>query len=270
MGSISDFLELELLDHVFNAAYAELSNVYLCLCTADPTDAGTGSSMNECAASNGYARTEITFGVAASRVVDQDAIVTFPQATGGGWGTVSHWAICDGDVEGAGNMLAHGAFTASKTINEGNTPSVASGEIDVTFSANEISTYLANKLLDLVFNGTVYGKPDTFIAFTTAVIVDGDTDLSGKEVANAGAYAREQVLPAGWNVASLGLVDNNGEIAFTPATASWGTITSVAICDSGTWNAGNVLFYDNDMADQAVGDGDTAKFPDTDLEITME
>lgn len=268
MGSISNFLELELLDHIFNAAYPELANVYLCLCTADPTDAGTGASMNECANANGYARTEITFGVAAARVVTQDADVEFPQATAGGWGTVTDWAICDGDTEGADNMLAYGAFTASKTINDGNTPSVASGEINVTFSANEISDFLANKLLDLVFNGTAYAKPDTYIALVkTTPVTDGMTGSTITEPAGAG-YARKQVLPAGWTVAAANLVDNNAEIAFAVATGDWGTILGVAVCSALT--AGDLLFYDNDMGDQAVGDGDTAKFPTGDLDITMD
>ena len=44
--SASDYLELEILDHIFGVAYAQ-PTVYLALCTADPTDAGTGASMNE-------------------------------------------------------------------------------------------------------------------------------------------------------------------------------------------------------------------------------
>lgn len=38
MGSLSDFAENELLDHLFNAAYSPASAIYLGLCTADPTD----------------------------------------------------------------------------------------------------------------------------------------------------------------------------------------------------------------------------------------
>lgn len=46
MGSLSNYLELELLDHVLNnAAYSPAATLYLALCTADPTDAGTGASM---------------------------------------------------------------------------------------------------------------------------------------------------------------------------------------------------------------------------------
>jgi hypothetical protein len=82
MGSLSNFAELELLDHVFNAAYSPPAAVYLALCTADPTDAGTGASMNEVANTGSYARTAITFGAASARRITQNALVTFPQATG--------------------------------------------------------------------------------------------------------------------------------------------------------------------------------------------
>ena len=274
MGSISDFLELELLDHIFNVAYSPPANVYLALCTADPTDAGTGATMNECAAANGYARTEITFDAEATRSVQQAANVEFPQASGGGWGTVTHWAVMDGDTEGADNMLAHGAFADSKLINEGNTPSVAASEIDVTFSANEISNYLVNKLLDLVFNNQAYSKPATYVALCDAVIDDTKTGATISEP-SGGSYAREQVNINGgssptWAIAAAGLVDNTHEIALTTATASWGTIVSVAICDASGTGAGNLLFYDNTMTDQDVGNGDTAKFPIGDLDITMD
>lgn len=274
MGSITDFLEDELLDHVFNVAFVPTVPTYLCLCTADPTDAATGASMSEVANTNGYVRTAIVWHAAASRVLDQDGAVDFPQASGGAWGTVTDWAICDSNTYGNGNVLAYGAFTESKTINDGNTPSIADSEIDVTFSVGEISDYLANKLLDLAFKNTAYSKPVTYIALCTAVLVDSDTTLAGDEVANAGAYARKQVNINGgaapdWNISSSGAVDSSDSIDFVTATASWGTVVAVAICDSGTWNAGEMLFYDNDMADQAVGNGDTAKFPATTLDITM-
>lgn len=68
MGSLSNYLENELLDHVLNnAAYSPAATLYLALCTADPTDAGTGASMNEVANSGNYSRKAITVGAAAQR-----------------------------------------------------------------------------------------------------------------------------------------------------------------------------------------------------------
>lgn len=273
MGSLSDKAENELLDHIFNAAYTPPTTVYLALCTADPTDAGTGASMSECANTNNYARAAITFAAAASRSVAQSGTVTFNQASGS-WGTASHWAVVSTNTYGAGDMLAHGSLAASKAIVNGNTPSVAGGEVTVTISAGEVSDYLANIMLDFMFRNQAFSAPDTYVGFTTATVSDGNTGSTITEV-SGGSYARVQVNVNGgssptWDLATGTTpteVDNTHEIAFTTATASWGTITSVVICDALT--LGNLLFYDNDMADQAVGDGDTAKIAAGALDIQL-
>jgi len=274
MGSLSDFSETELLDHLFNVAYSPVATVYLALCTADPTDAATGASCNEVPNSGTYGRTAIAFGTAASRQITQNAIVTFPTATGS-WGTVSHWVIVDTVTYGAGNVLASGAFVTPKSIVSGNTPSVASGQVYINFSTGGIGTVVANKLLDLMFRNTAYAKPTTFIALVkTTVIVDGDTGSTIVEP-TGGAYARVQVNINGgssptWDLATGTTptdVDNTHDIVFTTASADWGTIIAVAICSLVT--GGDLIAYDNSMADQAVASGDTAKFLAGALDITM-
>jgi hypothetical protein len=134
MGSLSDFAEVELLDHLCNAAYVASATLYVALCTADPTDAGTGATIAEVTDANNYARTAITFAAAASRAIAQTGAVTFPQASGN-WGTVTHWAILDSDTHGAGNMLAYGSFTAPFAPVNGNTPTIPTGEIEIQFVA---------------------------------------------------------------------------------------------------------------------------------------
>jgi hypothetical protein len=265
MGSLSDYAELELLDHVCNAAYSPASTVYLGLSTADPTDDASG--LNE-PSGNGYVRKAITFGAAASRKVTQSGDVTFDEASGS-WGTITHYGIFD--AESSGNMLAHGAFADSKEIVSGNTASVASTEVYVEFSAGEISNFLANKLLDLMFRNQAYGAPDTYVALVTATTADDDTGSTITEP-SGGSYARVQVNVNGgssptWDVAASGLVDNTHLITFPTATGDWTTVVGVAICSAST--AGDLLFYDNDMGDQAVGNGDTCKFPIGDLDIQM-
>ena len=270
MGSITNYLEDELLDHVFNAAWTAPTTIYLALATADPTDAATGASMNEVANSGAYARTAITVGAASSRRVTQDADVTFAEATGS-WGTVTHWAITNSATHGAGDVLAHGAFTASKAVVSGNTAKVASGEIYVEYSAGAISDYLADALMDLAFNNTAYSVPPTYIGLTTATVSDSNTGTSITEV-SGGSYARKQVNINGgasptWDLASSGSVANTHDVTLVTATASWGTVTSMVICDAAT--TGNLLFYDNAMTDQAVGDGDTVTFTAGNLSIAM-
>ena len=92
MGSLSNFAENALINHLCNTAFTPAATMFVALCTADPTDAGTGASMSEVPNTNAYTRTAVTFGAAASRRVVQSGAVTFPQATGT-WGTISHWAL---------------------------------------------------------------------------------------------------------------------------------------------------------------------------------
>ena len=134
MGSASDFAENELLDHIMGVGSYTMPTVYIALCTADPTDAGTGASMNEVADSNAYARVAIAadFGTpAASGTISNDGAIDFVAATGS-WGTITHFALLDSGTHGAGNMLLHGALGTSKAVGDGDTVSFAIGDLDIT------------------------------------------------------------------------------------------------------------------------------------------
>ena len=268
MGSLSNALELELLDHVFNAAYSPVATVYLALCTADPTDSGTGASMNEVANSGSYARTAIAFSAASSRRVTQNGAVTFPTATGS-WGTVSHWAIVDSATHGAGTMLAYGAFVTSKSIVSGNTPTVSDTTVYVEFSAGEVANYLVHKLLDLAFRNTAYSKPDTYLGLVTTTSSDtaAGTEVSGNN------YARKQVNANGgssptWDVAASGALQNTHTITFATPSGSWGTVVGVVVFDAST--SGNMLCYDNGVVDQAVATDDTVQFAAGAFDVTLD
>lgn len=274
MGSITNYLEVKLLDHTLNGvAYTPAATLYLALCTADPTDAATGASMNEVADSGAYVRKAIAFGAAASRAISNSGQVSFDQASGS-WGTVTHYAIVDSATYGAGNVLAHGALSESKAIVSGNTPSVGVGEVVISFSAGEISDYLSVAWLDFAFRNQAFSSPDTYIGLTTATVADNDTGSTVTEV-SGGSYARKQVNVNGgssptWDLAVSGdpsYVDNTHAITFPTATASWGTVTSVFIVDAAA--AGNLLFYDNDMGDQAVGTDDVVEFAVGDLDVQV-
>lgn len=273
MGSLSRYAENAMLGHVFEATYTKPATVYLALCTADPTNTGTGASMNEVASANGYTRKAITFAAAATRAIAQTGAVTFDAVTGAGYGPVTHWAVTDNGTHGAGNMLAFGALAVDKTLVAGNTPSVATGQVTITFSAGEISDYLAVKLLDMMFRNTAYTKPATYVALATAAVEDTHDGDTMTEAAGT-SYARVLVNIVGgaspaWLTPALGVVDNANAITFPTAGGSWGTVTSVAIMDGATLNAGNLLFYDNTLTDQAVTTGDTVSFAAGALDIVM-
>ena len=101
MGSLSDYAEKKVLDHVLKvASYSPPATIYVGLSTADPTDAGSGWADPTY---TGYARKPITFGAAAARSIAQNALVTFDNCTAG-TSIVPYWGLFD--ALSGGNLLA--------------------------------------------------------------------------------------------------------------------------------------------------------------------
>lgn len=271
MGSLSDFAEQALINHVTtSAAFTPAATLYLALATADPTDAGTGAAMNEAANANGYARTAIAFGAAASRRVTQSGAVVFPEATGS-WGTISHWAIVDSATHGAGNMLAAGAFATPFTLVAGNIRTVPTANVYVEITASTgLTNYTANGFLDRMFRNQAFTVTANFVSLHTATSSDA---TPGTEV-TGGSYARVEINEAGgaspaWASPSGGATQNANDVVFPDPTASWGTVVGMGIYDAST--AGNQLAYGNDVVDQAVGTETTAiLFVAGDLDLSQQ
>ena len=126
MSAMSDYLENEILDHILGTgAYTMPSTVYVGLSTGSFNDDNSGTELT----GNNYARESISFGAAASGTASNDAAVEFNAATGS-WGTVSHFGIFDALT--SGNLLIHGALTASKVIETGDILKIAIGDMDIT------------------------------------------------------------------------------------------------------------------------------------------
>lgn len=139
---------------------------------------------------------------------------------------------------------------------------------------SQMSDYLEGQIRAHIFRTASFAKPTVLaIALCTAAPTDASTGATIAEVANANGYARQTLNPldANWTAASStdGLTDNASAITFPVATGSWGTVTHVAICDSATWGAGNLLVYGTLDASKVVGSGDTFKFNIGDLNITF-
>ena len=277
MGSLSDFAENELLDHIFNAAYTAPSTVYVALSTADPLDTGAGLSEP---VGNGYAREAITFGAAATRRVTQNVEVVFNEATGA-WGTITHWALMD--ALSGGNMLAHGALDSSIAPVSGNTPRIASAEIYVQINASTggagFTTYTVHSLLDLMFRNQAFAKPATYIAIATAVLDDADEDTATDMTEENGTdYLRKIVNINGgasptWSLASGGALSNLAEILMIDSgdwtTDDWDTMTSCAIVTTVS-GAAKILGYDNNnITDQRPRFGDIVRFNTGDFDVSL-
>jgi hypothetical protein len=276
LGSLSNFAEDALLNHIFNTAYTSLATIYIALATGTLTDTSTGASMTEVANANGYARTAITFGAAASRMVIQSADVTFPAATGT-WGTITDWAIVDSATYGAGNILAYGSFTASFAPVSGNTPTIPNGQIQVQMSASSGAGFVNNtvhSLFNRMFRNQAYTKPATYVGLATATIADTAAGIGDITEVTGNAYARVLVNINGgasptWTVASGGALDNVQAITFPTPTGSWGTITSCFLIDSAS-GAGNIIAYDNaNIVDQNPVLNDTVQFAIGAFDVTL-
>jgi len=264
MGSISNFIANKILDHVYNTPYTPPATIYLAMGTADFTAAGLSVELS----GSGYARTAITFGAESARAITQNAVVTFPTATGD-WSQATHYAIFDAAT--TGNIMAFGQLDTARTVLSGKTLSVAASECVISATAGEYSDYLANMSLNFVFRNQTFASPATYVGFTTAVITDSMTGSTITEV-SGGSYARKQVNVNGgsaptWTLASSQAIDNVAAITFTTPTASWGTATSTFIADALT--SGNLLMYDNGMTDTAIGSGDPVEFPIGDYDISL-
>ena len=105
--------------------------------------------------------------------------------------------------------------------------------------------------------------PTPYIGLYTA----NPTDAGGGTEVSGGSYAR--VSSAGkWGVPSAGSVSNNAEIAFTTASANWGTVTGFGLFDAS--GGGNLLRWASLSASKAVESGDTARFATSTITFTED
>ena len=126
-----------------------------------------------------------------------------------------------------------------------------------------MSNYLENEILDHILGGAggAWPAPSTvyvalFDSNSSLALLEAGT-LTG-EISDSGtAYTR---APVTWAAASTGSKDNSVAITFSDATANWGTVEFMAIMDSQTHAAGNVLFAGALNDPKTVGVGDTFRY----------
>ena len=126
--SFSNYLETEILDHVFaGAAYTAPGTHYLALFTAVAD--GEAGSVTE-VSGGGYARQTVAF-TTSGNTTSNNAAVEFPTATAN-YGTVTHVGVYD--ASSSGNLMAYAALSSNKTIETGDVFRVPSGDLDITLN----------------------------------------------------------------------------------------------------------------------------------------
>ena len=126
MGSFSDYFENKIIDHMLrNQSFTPPSTLYVALYNVAPTDAGGGTEVS----GGSYARQAVTFSAASGGATSNSADITFPQATAD-WGTIVAVGILDAST--GGNLLAWGALTANKTVNNGDQFKITAGNLTLS------------------------------------------------------------------------------------------------------------------------------------------
>ena len=143
------------------------------------------------------------------------------------------------------------------------------------------SNYLENKILDHVLkfgNGSLTVGTGSGYAPPATLYLALYTDSPGE----AGAHTNEVVLTTGGNAtgyvrqavtfasAATGQSATNATVTFPTATANFGTISHVAVVDSATHNAGNVLFYGAVTTSKTIETGDTFQVSSGNLTISLD
>lgn len=146
MSAMSDYLENKLVDHIFRGvSFTAPSQLHVALFTAAPSDSGGGTEVSGGSyaraalspstanwASTGGATTTTNPSAGTGGATSNNSAITFPAPTAN-WGTVTHFGIFD--ASSGGNLLIHGALTASKTVNNGDAaPSFAISALVVTLA----------------------------------------------------------------------------------------------------------------------------------------
>jgi hypothetical protein len=127
-----------------------------------------------------------------------------------------------------------------------------------------MTTYLADALLDHVFENTAYTKP-TNIYVGLSVGSPGD---SGTQTGEPSGNNYGRVNHNSWDAAAAGATENTGTITFNTPSGSWGACDYHFLADAST--SGNMLFYGALDQSQTPDNGDTVQYADGALDITLD
>lgn len=120
------------------------------------------------------------------------------------------------------------------------------------------STYTANKMLDLILNGSAFTPPTVYMGLFTSDAGLADNDAGSQTEVTGFSYARVNASSA-FGAASAGSCTNSdAEIQFPTASGTWGTVTHCALLDAAS--GGNVLLWGAVDTPQEITAGEAISF----------
>jgi hypothetical protein len=141
-----------------------------------------------------------------------------------------------------------------------------------------MTNYTESGVLNHLFRTGTFSKPSTIsVGLTTDIPADNVTGGDANEVANAGSYARVDVgapVDGDWDFVdqgpgASGHTQNTAAITFPAASANWGMVSGIIICDNATYAAGNVLMTGKLNSPRDIQNGDTFSFGIGDVDIYL-
>ena len=124
-----------------------------------------------------------------------------------------------------------------------------------------------NSVLNEEFGGTAHTAESNYhVALSTTPI---SQDGSGATEPSGGAYARVTIAnnKTTFSAAASGSVTNLISVEFPESTASWGSITHIALFDATT--SGNILYYGALDSTRAVATATTVLFAASGITATL-
>lgn len=152
------------------------------------------------------------------------------------------------------------------------------GLMSTLASAQALTDYMENKLIDVVLRGTAFSESapaSLYVALFTSACSDtaGGTEVSG------GGYARVAIArsvsawkstngaTSGASTGTGGASTNAGVVNFGTTSASWGTVTHWGLYDASS--AGN-LWICGTLTNQTIPSGATVQFNADALSVTIQ
>lgn len=148
MPAASDYLESGILTHLFRSgSFTKPTVIAIALCSGAPAQNDTGALLTKelggggtpGSPPGGYNRQTLNPSdsnwspiaqTSGSGTTDNASTITFGPATAD-WGTITHIAILDNSGYGSGNLLMSAAVRTQKTVQNGDTLQISTGNLDI-------------------------------------------------------------------------------------------------------------------------------------------
>lgn len=229
MAAFSDYLESELLNHVFRATeYLKPTNISVVLTSDVAQDNDTGSTLPELP--SGY-------------------------NNGGNWQTTGYSRLSLGDpsVDGTGVWGNVGVDNTTAFV-------VDNGD-EVGHSGYFYPLYLDEAAAESADTG----NPQSTIPFTFSQF-PGVNFYAPSELAVSGSATNTTSYEL---YDGNGFIKNNNQLIFGTALSEWGWVSGIAFVDNSVVGQGNMLMYSELSNPRYVYTGDNIKFDTKSLEISI-